>query len=176
MKRLLPLFVVAVLTAGSALAAVPIFEFDNATGQLTIDTNGLTLESFTILGPSTDGHTGLPADPADPAPPGVNPIFQGFSFPGGSADGTSYMDWETQYFGVAMQSFDNSSNGINTVNHGGSILYATYVGTVQFGDFPANAAEYFSTEEGIGVTDVTPEPATLTLLGIGGLLALRRRR
>ena len=173
MKRLLPLFVVAVLTAGSALATVPIFFFDNATGQLTIDTQGLTLESFSIAGPSTDGHVGLPNDLT---PPGVNtPLFQGISMTGGGAGGTDFMNWETTYFSGAMQAWDQFSAGVNS-NNLGVMLFATYVGSVQLSDFPSLAVSYFSTEEDIGTTDVTPEPATLGMLAVGGMALLRRKK
>ena len=184
MKMLATVMVMFALTAGSALATVPIFAFDNATGELTIDTNGLTIESFSIAGPGTDGHTGLPnQSTAYPlhtgAPPGVNSPFNEMAGSGGGAGGAFPMNWFTNYFDSEMQSYDDFSFGVNSTPSG-VMLYATYVGSVQFSDFPEpeTAVSYFSTEEGLATAPLTlvPEPATLGMLAVGGLALLRRKK
>ena len=177
MKRLLPLFVVVALAAGTALATVPnpIFEFNPTTLELTIDTgdNGVALESWAIPGP--DAMAGLNDPPFDTYMP-LPPPYQAYNM----------YEWESKYWIDEMQTFDNLAglitDGSNPTYPSPSILYAVYPEGTTLEDF--GEVSYFWSitvgteviEDGIATVPVTPEPATLTLLGIGGLLALRRRR
>ena len=178
-KMLVAVLAVCALSAGSALAvsAVPVFTFDAGTGQMTVDTQGLTLETIIITGPGTDGVESTS---------GRGPLFDGFQPTGGGVTGTHSMLWAFVYSSGQIQSFDQigdpenpGQEGINTDFHGfAPVLYLTYTGGVTLADFPAGGVEVFSFEQDIETFSVTavPEPATMSLLGLGGLALLRRKK
>ena len=133
MKAYWKLFVLVgiALLISTAAIAVPIFNFNETTGVMTIDTQGLTIESFLVPGPSTGG------DPTNPD--NVAPLFQGPSATGGGADGLQSMDWWTFYLNGKMQSLDQDSfappySGVNS-NNLGVMVYATWPLGTQVSDF-----------------------------------------
>ena len=156
LKKLLILGI-AVLFVGSASAAITVELVDNGLAGVELyfgADSGDTVESLILVGPA---YTSMEDNFED----GVASFW--------FDDTVTMQIWDGTYFTGATQ----TATTIGSLS-GGPYLVATYAaGTA--GSFAATA-EVFQTGVGIVNVPVTPEPATMSLLAIGGLLALRRRR
>lgn len=84
-----------------------------------------------------------------------------------------------ELFVSGQTKFDQPYYSIWRVNSAGEVtIFADGpIGTFTFGpDGAMYVAEYSQAEQTVVVSRITPEPATIFLIGLGGLTMLRRRR
>jgi hypothetical protein len=148
-----------VLHDESATSGVVTLSFDYATMVQETDTNAKTLE-YTIYAYDEGGSGMFDFEAIDVKGPDALPTPADATVIGDSEEiidlGTTALSWTTE-----TQDFDLGSTGYNYL-----VVYFEVMGFDN---------EYTSQLQ-LDNVSLTPEPATMSLLGLGGLVALRRRR
>ena len=158
---------------------MPQFIYDAATGIMTVQTNGHFLTDIVIPGPGDPD----PVDGEGNTLPRTDDLFPKTLLPGHDAPGGVSFNsrsgvniWNNKYFLGKFQAYDNNLQGTD-----GEFELSLWFTGLSEGDF--GVVEWSSVpvpgETGVGgegVVTVVPEPATMALLGLGGMIIMARRR
>ena len=125
---------------------------------MVVHTNGMFITDIVVDGPETPTPIS-----ALPAAPGLN-------------GRTLFYGWSSSFFRGKFQAFEGFSNGLETdfdIAQFAAGLDAADFGPVEWGGLPVAGEPGVS---GFETVIIVPEPATMALLSLGGLIVLARRR
>jgi len=170
------------LTTGSARADMmpsdadgpgPAFKYDPESGMMWVEPNGYFMSDMVVpgLGVATPGEGTNPPPVRDPdlLPSGrfplepVNSRGESVSFFG------TYFNKKFQIYDARGKGYDSSFD----LAQWATGLTSADFGEVEWGGRPAGGGSYMV---GSGVVTIVPEPATMALLGFGGLAMFARKR
>ncbi len=152
----------------------PQFIYDRGTGIMRTVTNGHFLTEIVVPGPGQDTPITDPVTPRDPS------WLPSMRLPAGVIVNGRFeiVVWDGTYFAGKFQAFDKLSEGADgefVLAQWDVGLSASDFGPVEWGSLPVSGGTGIN---GLGVVQVegVPEPATMALLTIGGLMLARKRR